>query len=178
MESSRRTYEMATQRLVTFLDEVTSALQATSPQHRKLVESTKAEVSRVARRAQRASANKRLSLDSASTLISRAESMPGLNFDSGLTGSQLSLCSSSLSSGHALFDGPPQSSTPSRASRSGAHGGVGARVQRSQSTQSKRNKTKEKKASIHHEVEHMARARRCPEPIAPHTQSFADGSQF
>ncbi len=29
MESSRRTYEMATQRLVTFLDEVTSALQAT-----------------------------------------------------------------------------------------------------------------------------------------------------
>lgn len=92
MESSRKTYEMATQRLVTFLEEVTTALQYTSPAHRKLIESTKAEVSRVARRASRAVATghtihrtrgpvgKRLSLDSSTQggVMFRAESMPGM----------------------------------------------------------------------------------------------------
>ena len=42
MESSRKTYELATQRLVSFLDEVTSALQSTSPGHQKLINATKA----------------------------------------------------------------------------------------------------------------------------------------
>ncbi len=84
MNSSRKTYELATQRLVSFLDEVTTALQATSPAHRRLVENTKAEVSKVARRANRAANHgqltKRMSLDSAirpGGVMSRAESMPG-----------------------------------------------------------------------------------------------------
>ena len=78
MESSRKTYELATQRLVSFLDEVTAALQSTSPHHRKLVENTKAEVSRVARRAR--AHQKRFSMESSvsgMSLMSRAESMPG-----------------------------------------------------------------------------------------------------
>lgn len=61
-------------------------------------------------------------------------SNPGLNLDSGLSGSQLSL-SSSLSS-HALFDTPPYNqalaSTPARRASSAST------VQRSQSTNSKR----------------------------------------
>lgn len=78
MESSRKTYELATQRLVSFLDEVTAALQSTSPHHRKLVENTKAEVSKVARRAR--AHQKRFSMESSMSgvsLMSRAESMPG-----------------------------------------------------------------------------------------------------
>jgi len=92
METSRRTYEEATNRLVTFLEQVTSVLQggggsqASNPVQRKLMESTRAEISRVARRAK--IQNKRLSLDSQS-IISRTESMPGLNF--GLNGSLLSI---------------------------------------------------------------------------------------
>ena len=98
MESSRKTYEEATQRLVSFLEQVTTVLQGTSPVQKKLLESTRAEISKVARRAriqgsqpylQRAA--KRFSLDSISqnSIMSRAESMPGLN--SGFGGSLLSL---------------------------------------------------------------------------------------
>jgi len=111
METSRRTYEEATHRLVTFLEQVTTVLQTGSSggnlasmhgglgaQRKQLMESTRAEISRVARRTHKlqqaaaaAAANKRLSLDSnqSSSLISRTESMPGLNF--GLNGSLLSL---------------------------------------------------------------------------------------
>ena len=74
METSRRTYEEATQQLVTFLEQVTTVLQGSGPVQRKLMESTRAEISRVARRAKIQS--KRLSLDSQS-IISRTESMPG-----------------------------------------------------------------------------------------------------
>ena len=59
---------------MSFLEQVTSMLQATSPSQRKLVESTRAEISKVARRAARMQ-QKRYSLDVAS--MSRAESMPG-----------------------------------------------------------------------------------------------------
>ncbi len=72
-DRNRKTYVEATNRLVSFLDEVTNALQSASPIHRKLIESTKAEVSRVAKRA----AGKRLSLDPAALRLSKAESMPG-----------------------------------------------------------------------------------------------------
>lgn len=83
--------------MVTFLEQVTTVLQGTSPVQRKLMESTRAEISRVARRATRMSSGggssgnvvggggssgsstraNRLSLDSQS-IISRTESMPGL----------------------------------------------------------------------------------------------------
>lgn len=97
MESSRKTYELATQRLVSFLDEVTTALQTTSPAYKRFVESTRAEVSRVARRARQTSeaANKRHSIDS---FISRAESMPGLNLELSSFGSSGSTLSTGTSS--------------------------------------------------------------------------------
>jgi len=75
MEDSRRTYESATERLVVFLDQVTSMLQATSPSQRKFVESTRAEVSKIAKRAKMQN-TKRISLDS--NTIFRAESLPGI----------------------------------------------------------------------------------------------------
>jgi len=75
MEDSRRTYESATERLVVFLEQVTSMLQATSPSQRKFVESTRAEVSKIAKRA-KMQTTKRFSLDS-NTLF-RAEKLPGI----------------------------------------------------------------------------------------------------
>lgn len=77
MEDSRRTYESATERLVMFLEQVTTMLQATSPSQRKFVESTRAEVSKIAKRAKMQN-SKRFSLDSSSMF--RAESMPGIVF--------------------------------------------------------------------------------------------------
>jgi predicted phage tail protein len=80
MDRNRKSYVEATDRLVSFLDEVTAALQSQSPGHRKLVESTKAEVSRVARKAANArlyNGKKQHSLDPAVIRISKAESMPG-----------------------------------------------------------------------------------------------------
>ena len=44
MENSRKSYESATQQLVSFLEHVTTMLQATSPSQRKLFEATKAQV--------------------------------------------------------------------------------------------------------------------------------------
>ena len=41
MENSRKSYESATQQLVSFLEHVTTMLQATSPTQRKLFEATK-----------------------------------------------------------------------------------------------------------------------------------------
>ena len=90
MDRNRKSYVEATDRLVTFLDEVTAALQSTSPIHRKLVESTKAEVSKVARRANAAksaaaaglgiNATKRFSLDTHAMRLAKAESMPGKKY--------------------------------------------------------------------------------------------------
>ena len=84
MDRNRKSYVEATDRLVCFLDEVTSALQSTSSgghggtahAHRRLLESTRAEVSRVTA-AKRATAAKRLSLDSVAMRLAKAESMPG-----------------------------------------------------------------------------------------------------
>ncbi len=69
METSRKSYEIATQQLVTFLEQVTTMLQATSPSQRKLFEATKAQVNKVTR-----STRHRLSMDAN---MFRAESMPG-----------------------------------------------------------------------------------------------------
>ena len=79
METSRRTYEEATHRLMTFLEQVTSVLQGSGPVQRKLMESTRAEISRVARKAKLQQASQqRLSFDpSHHSVISRTESMPG-----------------------------------------------------------------------------------------------------
>jgi hypothetical protein len=69
MEKSRKSYEMATQQLVTFLEQVTTMLQATSPSQRKMFEATKAQVSNLTKKTRH-----RFSLDAN---MFRAESMPG-----------------------------------------------------------------------------------------------------
>lgn len=79
MESSRNIYALGTSRLVTFLDEITANLQATSPAHLKLIDATKEELNRVNKRTKRLEMlqHGRLSLDGNNSLMSRAESMPG-----------------------------------------------------------------------------------------------------
>ena len=118
MESSRKTYEEATQRLVSFLEQVTTVLQGTSPVQRKLLESTRAEVSKVARRARiqgsqpyLSRAAKRFSLDSISqnSLMSRAESMPGLN--SGFGDSLLSLSTITTEASSANGENSPHTAS-------------------------------------------------------------------
>lgn len=150
MEDSRRTYESATERLVMFLEQVTTMLQATSPSQRKFLESTRAEVSKIAKRT-RMQNHKRFSLDSSS--IFRAESMPGLNSSvtssSGVGmstgnfhGSLLSL-STTMSGGDAATTSSSVSSNSHRSTsaiprRTLSSTSSSAIVQRSQSTQSKR----------------------------------------
>ena len=89
MENSRKSYESATQQLVSFLEHVTSMLQATSPSQRKLFEATKAQVLRATGNGSTGSSStgsrnsKRFSLGGSSASSStsepmfRAESMPG-----------------------------------------------------------------------------------------------------
>ena len=72
MENSRKSYESATQQLVSFLEHVTTMLQATSPSQRKLFEATKAQVLKTTGK----SYKHRFSLD-ANTMF-RAESLPGM----------------------------------------------------------------------------------------------------
>ena len=142
MESSRKTYEEATQRLVSFLEQVTTVLQGTSPVQRKLLESTRAEVSKVARRAriqgsqpyiQRAA--KRFSLDSVSqaSLMSRAESMPGLT--SGLGGSLLSLSTNTTDGGNS----PLTAVTNKKFSRKTAKDALGREIPSARDSMSSRN---------------------------------------
>ena len=122
MESSRKTYEQATNRLVTFLEQVTTVLQGTSPVQRKMLESTRAEVSKVARRARIQGSQaylqrgKRFSIDSTSqnSAISRAESLPGLN--SGFGGSLLSLSTSTTEASSANGGNSPNTSSSSKQS--------------------------------------------------------------
>lgn len=122
MESSRKTYEQATNRLVTFLEQVTTVLQGTSPVQRKMLESTRAEVSKVARRARIQGSQaylqrgKRFSIDSTSqnSAISRAESLPGLN--SGFGGSLLSLSTSTTEASSANGGYSPNTSSSSKQS--------------------------------------------------------------
>ncbi|XP_059078903.1 uncharacterized protein LOC131877308 isoform X2 [Tigriopus californicus] len=128
MESSRNVYALGTSSLVTFLEEITAGLHATSPAHRKLIDATKEELSRVTRRTKRLEIQQhgRRSLDGNHSLMSRAESMPGLNLDSGLSSSQVSLISTSTTGGAGSL------STGESATLHRRH------VQRSQSTNSKR----------------------------------------
>ena len=75
MENSRKSYESATQQLVSFLEHVTTMLQATSPAQRKLFEATKAQVLKNTVK----NSKHRYSLGSSFLdSISRAESMPGM----------------------------------------------------------------------------------------------------
>ena len=84
MENSRKSYESATQQLVSFLEHVTTMLQATSPSQRKLFEATKAQVLKTTGKSYKHSSssssssitNNRFSLD-ANTMF-RAESLPGM----------------------------------------------------------------------------------------------------
>ena len=82
MENSRKSYESATQQLVSFLEHVTTMLQATSPSQRKLFEATKAQVLKTTGKSYKHSnssssiTNNRFSLD-ANTMF-RAESLPGM----------------------------------------------------------------------------------------------------
>ena len=74
MENSRKSYESATQQLVSFLEHVTTMLQATSPSQRKLFEATKAQVLKTTGK----NYKHRFSLGSqVGDSIFRAESMPG-----------------------------------------------------------------------------------------------------
>ena len=75
MENSRKSYESATQQLVSFLEHVTTMLQATSPSQRKLFEATKAQVLKTTGK----NYKHRFSLGSipSADAIFRAESMPG-----------------------------------------------------------------------------------------------------
>jgi chromosome segregation ATPase len=90
MENSRKSYESATQQLVSFLEHVTTMLQATSPSQRKLFEATKAQVLKTTAQGTKNYYKHRHSLGSGSATpdsMFRAESMPGLN----MRGSMLSL---------------------------------------------------------------------------------------
>ena len=91
MENSRKSYESATQQLVSFLEHVTTMLQATSPSQRKLFEATKAQVLRttgngsIGSSGSKGSYKQRLSMGAGSSASSsgsepmfRAESMPGM----------------------------------------------------------------------------------------------------
>ena len=83
MENSRKSYESATQQLVSFLEHVTTMLQATSPSQRKLFEATKAQVLKTTGK----NYKHRFSLTgsgggSPTEPMFRAESMPG-NHKSG-----------------------------------------------------------------------------------------------
>ena len=73
MENSRKSYESATQQLVSFLEHVTTMLQATSPSQRKLFEATKAQVLKTTGKHYK----HRFSLGSINEPMFRAESMPG-----------------------------------------------------------------------------------------------------
>ena len=154
MESSRKTYEEATQRLVSFLEQVTTVLQGTSPVQRKLLESTRAEVSKVARRAriqgsqpyiQRAA--KRFSLDSVSqaSLMSRAESMPGLT--SGLGGSLLSLSTNTTDGGNS----PLTAVTNKKFSRKTAKDALGREIPSARDSMSSRNSSDFSSSNIYYE---------------------------
>ena len=79
MENSRKSYESATQQLVSFLEHVTTMLQATSPSQRKLFEATKAQVLKTTAQGTKNYYKHRFSLSGAGTPDSmfRAESMPG-----------------------------------------------------------------------------------------------------
>lgn len=81
MENSRKSYESATQQLVSFLEHVTSMLQATSPSQRKLFEATKAQVLKTTGKnyKQRFSLGGSSSTSSSGEPMFRAESMPGKN---------------------------------------------------------------------------------------------------
>ena len=85
MENSRKSYESATQQLVSFLEHVTTMLQATSPSQRKLFEATKAQVLKTTGK----NYKHRFSLGHGSNSsqlgdsIFRAESMPGTLINHG-----------------------------------------------------------------------------------------------
>ena len=76
MENSRKSYESATQQLVSFLEHVTTMLQATSPSQRKLFEATKAQVLKTTGKSYK-QPHHRFSLDANTTAMFRAESLPG-----------------------------------------------------------------------------------------------------
>jgi len=146
MENSRKSYESATQQLVSFLEHVTTMLQATSPSQRKLFEATKAQVLKTTAQGTKNYYKHRHSLGSGSATpdsMFRAESMPGLN----MRGSMLSLSTnggdnlsvSSSSQSHSQLQATStmprrHGSTSSSASSSHRH----RNVNRSQSTHSKR----------------------------------------
>ena len=79
MENSRKSYESATQQLVSFLEHVTTMLQATSPSQRKLFEATKAQVLKTTGKSysKQPPLHHRFSLDANTTAMFRAESLPG-----------------------------------------------------------------------------------------------------
>ena len=81
MENSRKSYESATQQLVSFLEHVTTMLQATSPSQRKLFEATKAQVLKTTAQGTKNYYKHRFSLSGSGAgtpdSMFRAESMPG-----------------------------------------------------------------------------------------------------
>uniref|UniRef100_A0A0K2U5G1 Uncharacterized protein n=1 Tax=Lepeophtheirus salmonis TaxID=72036 RepID=A0A0K2U5G1_LEPSM len=134
LENSRKTYESATERLMSFLEQVSLVIQATSPAHKKLIESTRAEVSAITRKTRGRSYAYHSSAHSSQQAISRAESMPSVVHDrqgespfgkkTSCSTTSGSMCSLNSSNGN-LDDHPLSVMT------------LGRKIKRSQSTQSK-----------------------------------------
>lgn len=143
MENSRKSYESATQQLVSFLEHVTTMLQATSPSQRKLFEATKAQVLKTTGK----SYKHRFSLDANTTAMFRTESLPGLNMRGSLlslstnggadTNSSVTTSSSSGIPSQHLATMPRRQGSSSSASSTSTHRRP-RNVHRSQSTHSKR----------------------------------------